>query len=315
MKDTQFAYLETKRPPKTDSALVSSLTQHWQSRHLHGKALFISDKPSDYAKLLKRRWASAMQTVQQTRAHTVDANILLDLTHTITRMQQMIVADVTPHEYPAAHFWCITAEQLADIELPRTCHTVYIASHLSDIMKDALISSLPAHSLVVDLASNTPWNLTPKAVLEQKVDDAWNELVVFLERHNIFIQQLVEQQHTIDAIDNALDTLLDTGNSFLRHSRQFQEVLHLAQPLPLTFAKRQQFEVATMLARRVAILTPGVVHHSLIQSNNDTFSLYDVVAHKLSHESLAVAIERHLAAGRSRLAQALKTAFVNNVVF
>lgn len=262
--------------------------------------------------MLRKRWTSAMQSVQQERARTIDADRLLSITHTITRMQQMVVADTPPHGYPAAHFWLMKPDELEVTELPRSCHTIYIASLLSDDTKELLISLLPSHSLLVDLADNKNWNITPKAVLEEKVYNAWNELTTFLAQHGIDIQKLVEQQHTIDAIDNALDTLLDTGNSFLRHARQFQEVLHLAQPLPLTFVQKQQFELASMLARRVAILTPGIVHHSLIQNSNDTFSLYDAVVHKLSHESLAEAVARHKAAGRTTLAKALQTAFVNN---
>lgn len=312
MKDTQLAYLEIKRSPKSHSALASHIAEHWQSRHLYGKALFICDSPAELTKLLRKRWTSVMQSIQQERTHTIDADKLLNITHTITRMQQMIIADTPPHSFPAAHFWLVQVTQLASIELPRSCHTIYIATSLPTHMKELLVSVLPAHSLIVDFGGNNHWNITPKAVLEEKVHNAWNELTTFLVQHNIDIQKLVEQQHTIDAIDNALDTLLDTGNSFLRHARQFQEVLHLAQPLPLTFVQKQQFELATMLARRVAILTPGIVHHSLIQTNNDTFSLYDAVVHKLSHESLAEAVARHNAAGRTNLARALKTAFINN---
>ncbi|HEU5121552.1 MAG TPA: hypothetical protein VFT59_01800 [Candidatus Saccharimonadales bacterium] len=312
-RDIPLAYLETKRPPKTDTALASNIIQHWHARHLYGKALCITTSPEHYAKLARKRWLSLMQTLQKERTQTTDADKLLNLTHSITRMQQMIITINSPHEYPAAHLWFITSENLHTTELPRTCRTIYITEHLNHTAQAMLYEILPAHSLVVDYANNTDWQLTPKIALEDKVHHAWQELNTFLEQQNIYISRLLNEQHSIDSIDDALDSLLDRSSSLLRHARQFQEVLHLAQPLSLTYVQKQQYDLANMLARRVALLTPGVMHHSFIQADNDTFSLYDIVSpQKHNRESLAETVARHLAAGRTNLAKALKTAFVNN---
>jgi hypothetical protein len=313
MRDPQHAYLEAKRPPASDTALASQVIEHWQARHLYGKAILITDRPEVIVKLLQKRWATVMQSLQQERARTSDADKLLTLTHSITRMQQMMIAAEPPHEYPAAHFWCVTPKQFTATELPRTCRTLYAHAELEKSAKQHLYDVLPTHSLVVDYNENS-WELLPKSILEDKVHHAWEELCTFLKQHDISIRELIDTQNTIEPIDDALDTLLDSSSTFLRHARQFQEVLHLAQPLQLSHATKQKYELVSMLARRVTLLTPGLLHHSFIQAENDTFSLYDNTSpQKYSRETLTAAITRHIAAGRHRLAKALEVAFVNNL--
>jgi hypothetical protein len=313
-RDTPLAYLETKRPPKTVNALASNIIQHWQARHLYGKAACITDTPGHLARIARKRWLSVMQSLQEERTRTTDADTLLNLTHSITRMQQMITTTDPPHHYPAAHLWFITPDELFSAELPRSCRTIYIATQLTGKTQEILYNLLPSHSLVIDYTNNK-WDLIPKAILEEKVHHAWQELNTFLAREHININQLINERYNIESLDDALDSLLDKSSAFLRHARQFQEVLHLAQPLPLSFAQKQQYELANMLARRVATLTPGMLHHSPTQTDNDTFSLYDIVSpQKHSRESLTAAIARHLAAGRKNLATALETAFVNNTL-
>lgn len=312
MKDKQLAYVEARRAPKTETALGSLIMQHWQTRYLYGKALVLTSSPESFAKAAHKRWSSLMQASQQERSRTADADTLLRLTHAITRMQQMIIAPSPPEEYPAAHFWCIRPDQLHQVELPRTCRTIYAIEALSPDLQDRLVTLLPAHSLVVDLAGHTWKGLSSKALLDAKVDEAWQELVTFLEGVGISTEQLATQHTDIDAIDDALDILLDVGSSFLRHARHFQEALHLAQPLSSSHTTKQQYAIANLLARRVASLTPGLLHHSFIQAENDSFSLYDALPQKLSRESLTAAVARHIKAGRHTLARALESAFLNN---
>lgn len=313
MRDHPLAYVEAKQSAKTDSGLVGSVISHWHSRFLYGKAIIITENPEHFVKLAKKRWLSLMQSLQHERSRTIDADKLLNITHSITRMQQMAIANEAPHEFPAAHFWCITPQKLETTELPRTCHTIYTNVLLSESTKRHLYAILPNHSLVVDFADNN-WELEPKQTLDTKVYAAWGELTTFLEKHDVNIKTLVKSPHNIDTFDNALDNLLDKSSSFLRHARQFQEALHLAQPLQLSHTTKQEYELANTLARRVSLLTPGLLHHSLAQNDNEAFSLYDAIGQKVSRESLSAAIARHVAAGRQNLARALEIAFVNNTL-
>lgn len=311
MRETTLAYQESKRLPKTEAALASQIVAHWQTRHLYGKALIISANPNNIAKLIRRHWLSSIQRLQQERTTTIDADRLLSLTHSITRMQQMIISIDPPHEFPAAHLWCITPAQFEQTELPRTCHTIYIQPTLAASSKTALHTLVSTHALLVDFGNNE-LNFMPKDVLDDKVHHAWQELLVFFEKQRINIHALRDDSHDIDGIDDALDSLLDVSSTFLRHARHFQEALHFAQPLQLSFIEQKEYDLANMLARRVAMLTPGILHHSFIQTENDTFSLYDRSPQKYGRQSLSAAVSRHLAAGRLNLARALETAFVNN---
>lgn len=311
MREQQLAYHESKHPPKTEAILASQIVTHWQTRHLYGKALIITDHPFNIAKLIRRRWLSAMQRLQQERSQTVDADQLLSLTHSITRMQQMVIAANAPHEFPAAHLWCIAPGQLETTELPRTCRTTYVCLALNNLHKPLLQELIPTHTLVVDFGANA-WDFPSKDILDDRVHQAWQELLVFFSKQNININKLLEESHNIDSIDDAIDSLLDVSSTFLRHARHFQEALHFAQPLQLSFREQKEYDIANMLARRVTMLTPGLLHHSFIQTENDTFSLYDRSPQKYSRESLTVTVSRHVAAGRHNLARALQTAFVNN---
>lgn len=313
MREFPPAYIETRRLPKSDSGLASALVSHWQNRFLHGKALLITPHPEIIAKLTQKQWISQMQHLQQERSHTHDADKLLSITHSITRMQQMTVVPEAPHEFPAAHFWCIPPEKMAQTELPRTCHTIYISAPLNKETKQQLYGALLPHSLVVDFSANH-LQLEPKHVLDMKVQMAWEELLTFLEKHDINIKTLAQNRHNIDVFDDALDNLLDKSSAFLRHARQFQEALHLAQPLQITHITKQEYELASILARRVSMLTPGIIHHSFFQNENDTFSLFDATGQKTTRESLSATITRHTDAGRKNLAKALETAFVNNLL-
>lgn len=312
MRDFPLAYVEEKKAPKTESSLATSVISHWQSRFLHGKAIIITENPEVFAKLAKKQWLSLMQRLQQERTHTHDADKLLTVTHSITRMQQMAVTPEAPHEFPAAHFWCITPEKMLQTELPRTCHTLYISSLLANRAKDYLYHALWPHSLVIDFASNK-LQLEPKHTLDMKVHVAWEELLTFFKKQDIDIRMLAKNRHNVEIFDDALDSLLDKSSSFLRHARQFQEALHLAQPLQVDHSANQEYKLANILARRVSMLTPGIIHHSFFQNDNETFSLFDATGQKITRESLSVAINRHLDAGRRNLAKALETAFVNNL--
>lgn len=312
MREFPLAYIETKRPPKSESGLATSVISHWQSRFLYGKAIIVTQSPETFAKLARKQWLSQMQRLQQERTRTHDADKLLGITHSITRMQQMVIAAEAPHEFPAAHFWCVAPEKITHTELPRTCHTVYIATTLHTELKQHLYSTLLPHSLVVDFANNN-MALEPKHTLDMKVQIAWEELQTFLEKQDISINTLAQNRHNIDVFDDALDNLLDKSSSFLRHARQFQEALHLAQPLQVAHTTKQEYELANILARRVSVLTPGIIHHSFFQNENETFSLFDATGQKITRESLSAAVARHIEAGRKNLAKALETAFVNNL--
>lgn len=299
--------------PATDALFASVIIDNWQTRHLHSKALFITSNYEILIKHMQKRWLSLLQSLQTERTQTVDADRLLTLTYTITRMQQMQMSTSAPSEYPGGHLWSIAPAALFETELPRTCKTIYIGSKLTVEELERLLQLVPPHTVITDYTSAHTWHLTDKTQLEEKVYNAWQELASFLKANDISLSHLTQTKNNIDHIDDALDTLLNHSSSFLRHARQFQEAFHMAQPLKLTHTQMQEYELVNLLARRVTMLTPGLVHHSFIRPDNDTFSLYDFLPQVYSRESLTATVQRHISAGRLQLAKALEVAFVNNL--
>ncbi len=307
-------YLETKDRPKTEEGLVSDVIRHWHSRHLHSKALVLCDDPVQFVKLAKKQWLRLMQRAQQERLKTVDADAILDLTYAITRMQHVTISEKLPHAQPAAHLWAIRPGDIQHGELPVTCRSIYIATGLSPTEHQALLAACGSHGLIVDYCVGPhTWQLAPKTDLEAKVNEAWEELATFFAHHNINTELLVRDTHNIDAIDDALDTLLDVSSSFLRHMHHFQEVLFLAEPLSIDHATKKQYDMANSLARRVAALSPNVFSRFLTQSLDDeTFYLQDKALQKIRQEQLQEKLARHRTAGRNNLVRALERAFMAN---
>jgi hypothetical protein len=135
-------------------------------------------------------------------------------------------------------------------------------------------------------------------------------LDIFLQQRDIHIGILMSGTgQNINAMDDALDTLLDVSRNFLQLANDFQRALELARPLRLGKDIRQQYDSLVLLAYRVQSLMPGAFSKRFLETYNedDTFFLYDAVKDYLlgSGESLAEATARHTQAGRHRLAQAL----------
>jgi hypothetical protein len=113
-------------------------------------------------------------------------------------------------------------------------------------------------------------------------------MIAYLQRHDINVNSLVSGTSLqLGAMDNALDTLLDISNEFLRHAAGLQRSINLAQPLTTVSPDQQkQFEAVTRLAHRVQSLSPGTFNNYLINAFGDseatTYFLRDIGA-ELSH--------------------------------
>ena len=119
--------------------------------------------------------------------------------------------------------------------------------------------------------------------------------------------------HDIEAMDNALDTLLGIAPRFLRVANEFQRALELARPLRISRSIRQQYDSLVLLAYRVQALSPGTFTQHFLESYNedDTFFLYDTHKQALMPlgESLENVVLHHRQAGRNHLARALQEKF------
>ena len=299
-----------KQSARGTDSIAADMMRHLHTRQHLGNAVIICDQPVSILAAARKQWLKITRSIQKQRASTLNADKILKYTHTITHMQHMRFSAHTPLEDPGADVYFL---QPADSRaMPVHCFSVYLACPLQGASQPQIIRQLPAQALIVDYHNNA-WlghGMQPKAALESQVAAEWTKIQLFLVRHHIDPSQLVGGHvHDIEIMDNALDTLLDYSHQFLRLANDFQRILELARPLRIERSMRKEYDAVVLLAYRVQALSPGAFTQHFLESYNedDTFFLYTPEKyHKTaSFESLADAVARHMAAGRSRLAAAL----------
>lgn len=310
---TSYFELRKQSARGTDS-MAADIMRHLHARQHLGKALVISSQSLALMAASRKQWLKLARLLQKHRASTLNADKILKYTHTITHMQHMRFSSKPPLQEPEADVYFLEAViQLP--ELPLHCYTSYITAPLDAAQCGNIYSQLPAQALVVDYAGHaetwTSLGLQPKRMLELQVDQAWQQLCAFIASKDIEVVRLTADGgvYDIDAMDDALDRLLDVNMSFLNFANQFRRALELARPLRISKGVRQRYDALILLAHRVQALMPGAYSQHFLESYNedDTFFLYGPHLEALltSGESLEQAVRRNRLAGRWRLAAAL----------
>jgi hypothetical protein len=299
----------------TDSLVADSM------RHLHtrlhlGKAVLITSRDHEMVGPGRKQWNKLTRAIQKQRSATLNADKILKYTHTITRMQHMRFTSKTPLQDPEAEVHFLTPATAGT--MPIHCYTVYVTVPLSLAQAREVIAQLPPEALIVDYHHHTPWaslGLQAKSELERQVSTEWRQVCQFLETHHINVRLLTPRDslHDIEAMDDALDTLLSTSHGFMRVANDFQRALEHARPLRISRDTREEYDMIILLAHRVQALSPGIFTQRFLESYNedDTFFLHDHIRRSLyaGPERLVEAVARHLAAGRPHLAHHLRLAF------
>lgn len=244
--------------PPTPAA--SDIARHLQSRQYLGMTVVVCRNPLSMLSATRKQWLRLARNLQKQRASTLNAEEILRFTHTIMHMQHLQFSAQAPTAKTEAHIFFTTPEEL--IFLPPGCLSLYITAAPRATQLKGWLDALAQHALTVDYEGTLDLpslGLQPKAIIEARMRRDWEMLMAFTSGHGVDIHNLVHGttiQH--NAMDQALDTLLVTGNEFLRRAADFQHILSLAQPLkhePITQLK--QFEAIMRLAHRVQALTPG----------------------------------------------------------
>jgi hypothetical protein len=301
----------------TDS-IAADIMRHFYARQHLGKAVIICSQPAGLLAASRRQWLKMSRALQKQRSSTLNADKILKYTHAITQMQHVHFSSKTPLEEPEADIYFLDETQCDT--MPVRCYSVYTSLAVHRPVAKEIIGQLPSEALVIDYHRNIPWaqlGLQSKVVLEQQVSIAWKQIRQFLSSKNIDISALTQgNMHNIDAMDDALDTLLDVSQQFLRVANEFHHALGLARPLRVNRAVRQDHDSLMLLAYRVQALSPGIFTQHFLETYNedDTFFLYDYHKRHLvgSSESLADAVKRHITAGRPNLARALRLVFASH---
>ncbi|HSX02903.1 MAG TPA: hypothetical protein VLI05_06360 [Candidatus Saccharimonadia bacterium] len=301
-------YLETRRRIHLEQTnLAADVMRHLHARQHLGTALIVCEEPAAMMALAHKQWLKIARILQRRRLTAISADDILKYTHTITHMQHMSFVTGPPHEEPGAQAYFVRPNQLR--LLPANCLSVYLTTKLSVTDLAQLLDELPPASLLVDYLGQVQtgdFGLKAKAALETKLAATWQAVELFLEEHEVKIEQLAPASAGYaDALDNALDILLDT-DEFLQLARTFQYALDLARPLRnASKPQRDCYDAFVLLAHHVQALTPGAAPAQFLKTYaDDTFFLHDA-QHR---QPVGRLIAHHQEAGRYRLARALMQA-------
>jgi hypothetical protein len=311
MSPTPKCYFELRKSLRQGNInLAADIMRHLYARQYLGKTIIVCERPALFLPNTHKQWLKLSRAIQRQRANTQNADKILKYTHTITHMQHMRFTGKTPLEAPEADVYFIHRNELA--VLPSQCFSAYLAAAIPDENTNALVAQLPADALIIDYAQAAPWRelgIAPKRLLEERVATEWRAAQAFLGNYDIEPQQLFAGPlQNVEAMDNALDTLLGVSHRFLQIASGFNHALELARPLKLSRPARQQYDTFTLLAHRVQALSSASFSQRFLETYNedDTFFLYDSGRFNwrsdIGFESLTEA-----SAGRRHLALALQT--------
>lgn len=290
---------------------AADIARHVHTRQHLGKTVVICENPVVMLSAVRKQWLKLSRTIQKQRASTLNADKILKYTHTITRMQHMQFTGQLPIDNPEADLFFLAPEHCSNI--PPQTMTLYIMPRATQRDADIIVGKLSPESLIVDYGHSDCWKaiqLQPKSKLEEAVLAEWQHMKDFLEQFGIQPKALFKgTTHNLEAMEDALDTLLNVSKKFLQIANGFQHAMEIARPLRTPKDLRQQYDSVILLAHRVQALSPGAFTQRFLEAYNedDTFFLYDSLRHFTygSAEPLSVTIARHRTAGRHNLAEAL----------
>jgi hypothetical protein len=304
-----------KRSAKGSDSLVADMTRHLHTREYLGNALIVCDQPTVTLSAARKQWLKLSRVIQKQRASTLNADKILKYTHAIAHMQHLQFSAKDPLEDPDGAVYFLRPEQVR--VLPPQCFSVYVTAPIKPEAIDGILAQLPDSALIVDYTHSTwkQYGLVPKQTLEDKVAEEWQQVAAFLALNEIDINSLSTGTiQDIEAMDDALDTLLGISHPFLQVANNFQRALETSRPIRLNKDIRRQYDAFSLLAHRVQALSLESFTQRFLETYNedDTFFLYNTTKGipMRPAEGLTEVINYHLRAGRTNLAKALHTFYI-----
>jgi hypothetical protein len=304
-----------KQSARGSDSIAADIMRHLHTRQHLGKAMVVCGHPNVMLSAARKQWLKLCRSIQKQRASTLNADKILKYTHTITHMQQLRFSAKSPLDDPEADIYFVTPDNLT--AAPMQCFSIYLTVELPAATATLLLEQLPADTLLVDYDQGSPWTdlgLQPKRLLEEQVQSEWGQMKQFLASYRIDVSTLLQGNvYNVEAMDDALDTLLGVSHKFLQCASAFQRALELARPLRINKTMRQHYDVLSLLAHRVQALTSSVFTQRFLETYNedDTFFLFDHgYKRRVSSEVIRAIINRHQHAGRQHLAQALQQLYI-----
>lgn len=316
------AYFESRKISDTGTTdgLAADMMRHLYTRQYLGKTVVVCSHPIGMVSAARKQWLKLARTLQRQRASTLNADKILKYTHGISHMQRLRFSAKIPLEQPETDVFFLTSNILQN--LPAQCLTTYVTCDASNSQLRMLQEQLPPNALIVDYSSSdlAALGLEPKKNLELRVAETWRQVKQFLAQYQIDMSRLDKDGiRSVEAMDDALDSLLSVSHRFLSVADEFQRALELARPMHINKSLRETYDSFILIAHRVQTLTPGAFGRQFLQIYNedDTYFLYDQGRELLLGfgESLEESHARHIQAGRKHLALALANHFYNGRSF
>jgi hypothetical protein len=254
-------YYETRNLPTNPPATIAAdLARHIQTRQYLGTTVIVCDNPTAILSAARKQWFKAIRNLQRLRASTLNAEEILRLTHALMHMQDMQFTAKTHTDQPGASAYFVAPGQIKS--LPPHCYSLYLTEGLAAPDYPKVFKQMHRGGLVINYVQSAglaKYGLQPKTALEEKLLEIWDDLVAFLRQHSVDPAGLiVGNTLQFDAMDAALDTLLNISDDFLPKAARFQRAMNQAQPfIAIASAQQKKFEAVTRLAHRVQALTPG----------------------------------------------------------
>ncbi|HSX00712.1 MAG TPA: hypothetical protein VLF67_00580, partial [Candidatus Saccharimonas sp.] len=154
-----------------------------------------------------------------------------------------------------------------------------LTRRLPEAKLQSLLATMPSSGLVVDYAAqlaNGDFGLYSRAELELRAAASWRAVASLLETAGVDLAVLGNPQ----ALELAVDDLLDMQDTYLQAVAAFQYALNLARPLrTITQMQRKQYEMALVLAQHVQALGPGRLPADFLKTDlDDSFYLSEAWA-------------------------------------
>jgi hypothetical protein len=274
-------YIEKRKVEHTAVAIAADIARYTQARQHLGAAVVLCDDPAQWATLVRRQWLKLARELQRRRSLATDAVEIMKYTYTITQMQHMrfVNAQLPESSSEAVIVFSQTADTAA---IDGGGLTLYVLEGIPAQEAHMAITNLTNGALITDYSGNLEEAenfLVPRAALEALVQERWRDILTYLTRHHIPMESLVPTIGRIEAMDDAIDALLNDCEEFLRLASTFARALELARPLEVTSpALRTRYELMMVLAHRVQCLSPSGFNTRFLQIYaDDARFLHDVV--------------------------------------
>jgi hypothetical protein len=244
----------------------------------------VCNEPEVWLAAVRRQWLKLARELQRRRALATDAVEILKFTYTITQMQHMRF-EVGPGAGASgpARMVFLPAGQVEPEAAG--CLSLYVVDSVTKV--EALVRQVGHCGLIIDYVdslSPDTQGLQPRSELEEMVQERWTALTTYLKSLHVQVAGLVQPIGRTEALDEAIDYLLDESDEFLQLAGSFARSLELARPLELTNQTvRTQYEAVMILAHRVQCLSAtGFNDRFLKIYADDTRFMHDVGVEELT---------------------------------